>query len=269
MSTISDTFDPWGPISVSLYEINDADFVEDAVSETGLIAHWKPLGATDSYSHRTRIRARKPEVSAAYLATPEEHRGPFVQRLLRAMFARADGDAIKAKLEDRLDNIGWGVKEDGLLVTQDALISETFFPPNSNYDAYVSIRDVLGAARSDLTIVDGYLGSTLLATLRAVTGGPLQVRFLTVEKNLRPDFKVEFAAFAKQLPHVTVEVRTKADFHDRFIVVDGKRYFHVGASIKDAGSKAFMVSPIEDAANVEAVRRAIDVAWSAGVPLAS
>jgi hypothetical protein len=62
---------------------------------------------------------------------------------------------------------------------------------------------------------------------------------LTVGKNLRPDFLVELAAFHTQVGHIKLEVRTKAGFHDRFIVIDGKEFYHVGASIKDAGKAAF------------------------------
>ena len=39
---------------------------------------------------------------------------------------------------------------------------------------------------------------------------------------------------AAQRPGVTIEVRRTKDFHDRFIVVDGKTCVQVGASIKDA-----------------------------------
>lgn len=45
-------------------------------------------------------------------------------------------------------------------------------------------------------------------------------------------------------------VRTDS-FHDRFIVLDGTDAYHVGASIKDAGKRAFAVSRIGDPVIVE------------------
>jgi hypothetical protein len=42
--------------------------------------------------------------------------------------------------------------------------------------------------------------------------------------------------FHSQVAHVKIEVRTMAGFHDRFIVIDGDEFYHVGASIKDAGN---------------------------------
>ena len=35
-----------------------------------------------------------------------------------------------------------------------------------------------------------------------------------------------------------VEIRKTTNYHDRFIFLDKKRCFHLGASIKDAGKKA-------------------------------
>jgi len=35
-------------------------------------------------------------------------------------------------------------------------------------------------------------------------------------------------------------------FHDRFLILDGKTVYHIGASLKDAGKKCFAVSLMED-----------------------
>ncbi len=36
------------------------------------------------------------------------------------------------------------------------------------------------------------------------------------------------------------------EFHDRFMILDRKTLYHIGASIKDAGKKAFEISIIND-----------------------
>ena len=68
----------------------------------------------------------------------------------------------------------------------------------------------------------------------------------------------------RQYPNVTVQVRTTKDFHDRFIVLDGTVCVHVGASIKDAGKRACMVSRIEDAGNRDAMLTQLNESWDAG-----
>lgn len=266
MNTIAKKFDPWGPISSVLYEINDSDFVQNVIANTGVDIHWRPFSNADAYSHGTRIRALRRDIGAAYTELDQEQRGLFAQIVLKSMLKRSDGEEVRAGLIDRLSDIGWTISQDGYLTTQDAIISEHFFPPNSEYDAYLAIRDLLSSASSEIVVVDAYVGSSLLLTLRSLSPPSLAVKILTVAKNLKPDFRVELTTFQKQLSFISVEVRATTDFHDRFIAIDDAAFYHVGASIKDAGSRAFMISRIEDQPNVENVRQAIIGAWAGGRP---
>ncbi len=54
----------------------------------------------------------------------------------------------------------------------------------------------------------------------------------------------DVTTFNAQYPTLTVK-KTQV-FHDRFIILDGKTAYHVGASIKDAGKKCFGISLIDD-----------------------
>jgi hypothetical protein len=96
MTTLADSFDPWGPISVALYDVGNADYVETTVSATGLIGSWRPLGRADLYSNVTRIRARKPEISAAYYGLPTEYRGVFIQRLLKDLHPASPKGSVRS-----------------------------------------------------------------------------------------------------------------------------------------------------------------------------
>jgi hypothetical protein len=241
MSSISDSFDPWGPISSVLYEMNDSDFLQNAIANTGIDIAWRPFSKADAYSHTTRIRALRRDISAAYANLDGEKRGLFAQIVVKSMLRRTSAGELRTKLLERLIDIGWTVSEDGLLMTEDALISEQFFPANSEYDAYIMVRDVFARASAELLIVDTYIGSSLLATLKALPLRNLSVKVLTAEKNLKPDFAIEVAAFRRQVSHINLEVRTTDGFHDRFIIADEREFYHVGSSIKDAGKRAFLI----------------------------
>ena len=56
--------------------------------------------------------------------------------------------------------------------------------------------------------------------------------------------KLDINKFNKQYPILKVAYTNK--FHDRFIVIDNKELYHVGASLKDLGKKCFAISKIED-----------------------
>ena len=46
--------------------------------------------------------------------------------------------------------------------------------------------------------------------------------------------------------HKIKKVAKANKFHDRFIVIDNKEMYHLGASIKDLGKKCFRINRIED-----------------------
>ena len=50
--------------------------------------------------------------------------------------------------------------------------------------------------------------------------------------------------FNAQYPKL--EVKMTNVFHDRFMVLDDKTVYHIGASIKDAGKKCFGITLIQD-----------------------
>jgi hypothetical protein len=116
--------------------------------------------------------------------------------------------------------------------------AHNFFGAGSQHDAFVEIRNLITKVNSEVLIVDPYVDGTLWKLLKNVRAGAA-IRILTAHP--KPDFAIEGKAFAKQHGNL-VEARTTADFHDRFIFVDAGACWHLGASIKDAGSKAFMLS---------------------------
>ena len=48
----------------------------------------------------------------------------------------------------------------------------------------------------------------------------------------------------KEYPILKIAKTNK--FHDRFIIIDEKEMFHLGAPIKDLGKKCFAINKIED-----------------------
>ena len=61
--------------------------------------------------------------------------------------------------------------------------------------------------------------------------------------------KLDTQKFNKEYP--TLEVAQTDKFHDRFIVIDDKELYHVGASLKDLGKKCFTISKMEDTDYIE------------------
>ncbi|HLV95226.1 MAG TPA: hypothetical protein VKS44_08560 [Candidatus Acidoferrales bacterium] len=135
---------------------------------------------------------------------------------------------------------------------------QVFVPSGSQHDAYIQIRTIIQQGTKEVFIIDPWVDETLWPLLTNVSAG-CAVRILG--EHLKGDFALEARKFAAQ--HGTaVEVRTTTNYHDRFIFLDGKRCFHLGASIKDAGNKAFALSEFERPQILAAAFTDAETAWT-------
>ncbi len=134
-----------------------------------------------------------------------------------------------------------------------------FFPAGSQHDAYVEIRNIIKNAVQEVAIIDPYVDSTLWTALKNLPAG---VTILVLTRHMQSDFALEAKKFTMQHGN-KVEIRKTNSIHDRFIRTDRKRCWHWGASIKDAGAKAFLISEIESPQILVAVLNELDTVWTA------
>ncbi|OLR56690.1 DNA-binding protein [Hornefia porci] len=109
------------------------------------------------------------------------------------------------------------------------------------YDAFSLITTIIQKAQKEIILIDGYVDvDTLNILAKKNTGVDVKIyTFASAQLTNR-----DAANFNAQYPTLTVK-KTQV-FHDRFIILDGKTAYHVGASIKDAGKKCFGISLMED-----------------------
>lgn len=109
------------------------------------------------------------------------------------------------------------------------------------YDAFSLITSVIQKAKREIILVDGFVDTDTLNILAKKNTG-VNVKIYTYSSAKLSNKDV--ANFNAQYPTLTVQ-KTQV-FHDRFIILDGKKAYHIGASIKDAGKKCFGISLIND-----------------------
>jgi hypothetical protein len=137
--------------------------------------------------------------------------------------------------------------------------NQVYLPAGSQYDAYVELRKIVQFAKQDMLIVDPYVDETLWELLTNVLP-TVKLRILT--DKMKKDFRLEARKFAAQHGNA-IEVRTTSKYHDRFIIEDGHRCWHIGASIKDAGNKTFAFSELLSPQLVKFVVADVESQWSA------
>lgn len=109
------------------------------------------------------------------------------------------------------------------------------------YDAYSLVITIIKKAREKILIIDNYIDDSILDML-VKKNKNVKVTILTSEKS--DISKLDIQKFNKEYP--VLEISKSNKFHDRFIVIDNKEIYHVGASLKDLGKKCFALSKIED-----------------------
>ena len=97
-------------------------------------------------------------------------------------------------------------------------------------------------------IIDNYIDDSVLEML-AKKKNNVEVVILTSDKsNIQ---NIDIQKFNREYPILKVAKTNK--FHDRFIILDNKEMYHLGASIKDLGKKCFGINKIEDMEIIEKI----------------
>ena len=110
------------------------------------------------------------------------------------------------------------------------------------WDATSCIEEIISRAEKSIILIDNYVDRKTLDLLsRKKTGIPVEIH--TSEKNCNLT-KKEISDFRNQYGPLTI--KPTDEFHDRFLILDNKQLYHIGASIKDVGRKAFEISLNED-----------------------
>ena len=245
---------PWSVLFATLSDL-DSDEVVRIASLAGLSVDWS-LDGQEAYSHKTRKRVYRPRIDAAFDILNKEEKLRVAFRISKEILAAFPEFA--QTLNERLLEIGWSL-DGNQLRPATAPVVELFFTQDAEHDAYIYLRSIIQSACKSLDIVDPYIDGSVL-TLVATCENPLRLRILTF--HTPGDFAQEMEKFQRQYTHFEIELCRSRVFHDRFLIVDGQDCYHLGASIKDAGKRAFMVSKIADPKNKSALMTQLQSSFS-------
>ena len=97
-------------------------------------------------------------------------------------------------------------------------------------------NDLFKLAEKDINIIDNYIDDTIFTLCSKYQNINIVIFTQTISKQLELDFK----KYQKQ--YKNVELKINKNFHDRFLIIDEKEIYHLGASLKDLGNKVFAFS---------------------------
>jgi hypothetical protein len=108
------------------------------------------------------------------------------------------------------------------------------------FDAYKFIADIIRKAQTSILLIDNYIDDTVL-TLFCKRRENVNVIIYT--KNITKQLALDLVKFNVQYELVIVE--EFKDAHDRFLIIDDKELYHIGASLKDLGKRWFAFSKMD------------------------
>jgi hypothetical protein len=107
------------------------------------------------------------------------------------------------------------------------------------------VREIIGMAKTELCILDPYIGSNVFDIIEDVNT-QASIRIITSEK-ISNAAMTSCKAYRNQFPHIEMKILDYSKgIHDRFIIWDHAHGFHIGHSIKDLGTKDTQLNHIND-----------------------
>ena len=148
-------------------------------------------------------------------------------------------------------------KVDFFVQTQTPPLQGVFYD-GQLWDARVLVERLVGSAKRSLLLIDNWATVETLDLFAKKRKGVRLTIFTSehYDKKGVPHRKIspaDIKTFNAQYPKLTV--RYNESFHDRFLIIDDKELYLIGASLKDLGAKCFGFTKM-DAAQIRRIKAA-------------
>jgi len=128
-----------------------------------------------------------------------------------------------------------GLKED----KEQIRLTQGVFYNGQIFDAYVLINDILKLAEREVVLIDNYIDDSVLTLFSKYP----ELHYTIITKSTSKQLTLDIKKYNAQYNNLTIQKSNR--YHDRFLLLDGVRAYHIGASLKDLGKKVFAFSQID------------------------
>lgn len=105
------------------------------------------------------------------------------------------------------------------------------------FDAYIFVSELIRTANQSIILIDNYIDESVLIMF---TKRKPNVDVFIYTSTISKDIQLDIKKLNAQYPNITLKQYKRS--HDRFMIIDHKKIFHLGASLKDLGKKWFAFS---------------------------
>jgi hypothetical protein len=100
---------------------------------------------------------------------------------------------------------------------------------------------IIRSATNEIILIDNYIDETVLTHLAKRAEN---VEAIIYTKSISKVLRLDLEKHNSQYP--PIQIQELRDSHDRFVIIDHKELYHIGASLKDLGKKWFAFSKMDE-----------------------
>lgn len=126
------------------------------------------------------------------------------------------------------------------LESKNVIPTQGVFFDGQVFDAYELASKIIRSAKKSIVLIDNYIDES---TLTHLAKKKKEVKVLLLSKNRAKQLILDVQKANEQ--YGGFELKSFTHSHDRFLIVDNKEVYHLGASLKDLGRKWFAFSKLE------------------------
>ena len=145
------------------------------------------------------------------------------------------------RIENNLENLSKEVGKISLQLKTNDLPTQGVFFNGQIFDAYELISKIIRSAKKEIILIDNYIDESVLMHLSKRAAN---VEAIIYTKKITKQLELDLEKQNEQYPKI--EIKTLKTVHDRFLILDQKELYHIGASLKDLGKKWFAFSRIDE-----------------------
>lgn len=144
------------------------------------------------------------------------------------------------RMEDKMELLHSKVNEIDLQINTHLIPTQGVFFDGQVFDAYELASKIICSAAKSIVLIDNYIDEN---TLTHIAKKKKSVSVLLLTKNTSKQLTLDVQKANEQYGNFKLKTFTKS--HDRFLIIDDKEVYHLGASLKDLGKKWFAFSKMD------------------------
>ena len=153
-------------------------------------------------------------------------------------------EGVLEKKVDELDNRVTKIEESHVAEREKIFFDGQFF------DARVFLKELFIKAEKEIILIDPYADILALDYIKAKSNGVVINLFISSKAKLS---KEDVNSFNNQYGGLSVKINDA--FHDRFLIIDERICYSLGASLNYTGKKAFAITQIENITFIETLKK--------------